>query len=54
MGNTAYSLLGFLDPGPDQPVDGLDYRNNPLRNCSVQKLELTQFNMPTTGYEVSP
>ena len=51
-GNTAYSLLAFLDPGLEQPIDGLDYRNNPLQNCSVQKLELIQFNNPTTQYKV--
>jgi hypothetical protein len=51
-GTTAYSLLAFLDPGIDQPIDGLDYRNNPLQNCSVQKLELAQFNTPITQYQV--
>jgi hypothetical protein len=51
-GNTGYGLVGFVDPGVDQPVDGLDYRNNPLQNCSVQKLELKQLNTPTTQYEV--
>src|SRR5436853_3998580 len=51
-GTTAYSLLAFLDPGIDQPIDGLDYRNNPLQNCSVQKLELAQFNTPISQYQV--
>lgn len=51
-GNTVYSLFGFLDPGVDQPVDGLGYRNNPLQSCSVQKLELVQLNLPTSQYQV--
>jgi hypothetical protein len=51
-GDTAYSHVGFVDPGVDQPIDGLDYRNNPLQNCSVQKLELKQLNIATTQYEV--
>ena len=48
-----YSLQGFSDPRPDKPVDGMDYQNYALQNCSVQLLEVAQIAVPTASVEVA-
>src|SRR5579859_7145878 len=51
-GETSYSLVGFSDPNSNTPVDGLQYQNTPLQNCSIQQLEIVQTLVPTTNYQV--
>ena len=53
-GESIFSRLeGFLDPRPDKPVDGMDYQNYALQNCSVQMLEVAQVALPTASVEVT-
>ena len=49
----ALSLLGFIDPGADRPIDGMLYQNYALQNCSVRYLGFTQVVSPVTTFEVT-
>jgi hypothetical protein len=52
--STGYHLAAFLDPGPQlESVDGMEYQNYPLKNCSVQLLELVQGPSPVADAQVA-
>ena len=37
-----YILVEYLDPRRDTPVDGMQYEDNPIVNCSMHRFELVQ------------
>ena len=51
-GEYVYSLFAFLDPALNGPIDGLDYRNYVLKNCSIRTLGITQTAAPIAKINV--
>jgi hypothetical protein len=51
-GDYVYSLFAFFDMGSTGPVDGLEYRNYGLKNCSIRTLGLAQTAQPIAKINV--
>ena len=51
-GDFVYSLYAFFDMGSTGPVDGLEYRNYVLKNCSIRTLGLVQTAQPIAKIDV--
>jgi len=52
LGGYVYSLFAFLDTSSTGLVDGLDYRNYVLQNCSIHTLGITQTAVPIATINV--
>lgn len=41
-GDQALSVVDFFDPATDTSLDGMEYRNTAVQNCSIQAMEVIQ------------
>ena len=41
-GNGSWTMVAFLDPAADAGLDGMEYRNTAIQNCSIQSAEISQ------------